>query len=447
MRFVLTSLLAALAVAAPAQAAEVAVTNGTLRLDGGSQFVDADVVQEGTSFTVTDFGLTLEAGDGCSHDTPEVPLVGPVSERTFTCTGVTVAFEATVGGEGNYLGVSASLPKRLLGGPGDDALIGSGTGVTEAQGGAGEDYLSGGESADALDGGAGDDALRGGGEADRLSGGEGGDSLDGDHGSCCLDDPGMEIPPPSGTADLLDGGPGADNFGTVEPSDRLTGGDGRDTAHIVSKAPVTVGLGAGGLDVESVSIAPGDATVRGDARANEIRTSEGKDTVDAGAGFDKVLSGPGDDTVTLRDGFPDFADCGEGTDRVVADEMDEVDGSCETVERAPSVAAPGAAPAARALIAPDDLVVSVRRKGRRVIVRGRLVLPGGTPKSLCTGGGVTLQIRGLARRALRRGTVLDGRCGFTVTLKGRRRGKVRVRAYFAGTPGIGPLSRTRSRSR
>ena len=69
------------------------------------------------------------------------------------------------------------------------------------------------------------------------------------------------------------------------------------------------------------------------------------------------------------------------------------------------------------------------------------MLPAGAPSSLCEGGGVTLQIRGVRRRAVRRGTVLDGRCAFTMKLKAKGRRRIRVKAYFAGTPSVAPIGR------
>ena len=443
MRGCLATLLVTLAAAAPAPAAEISVSAGVLRLDGTGQAVDVDITQDGASFAVVDYAQSLKAGAGCTLDTPEPPLIGPLGDRTFTCTGVTAAVEAQVGGQGSYVNVLADLPKRLRGGPGDDALIGQGSGPTEASGGDGQDFVGGGAADDVLEGGPGEDGLRGGGGADRLSGGDDGDSLVGDDSGCCADASGPaveETPAAAGTADVLDGGAGPDDF-EAEAADRVTGGDGRDTARFSGKAPVTVVLG-GALDVENVSTEQGDSTITGDARANEIRTGEGRDTVDAGGGFDKVQTGPGDDTVRARDGFPDFVECGDGSDTVVADAADEVESTCEAVDRAaaPAAPAPGTTPAA-SLIAPSDLRVGVRRKGRRVTLRGKLVLPAGTAPSLCTGGGVTLEIRGLGRRVRRRGTVLDARCAFTVRLRSKgRRSKLRVKAYFAGTPAVAPIS-------
>jgi Ca2+-binding RTX toxin-like protein len=442
MKRSIATLFATLAVAAPASAGEISVQGGVLRIDGGTGYLDADVYKNEADYSVTDYGQSLEPGDGCTLDTPEAPVVGPLNDRTMTCKGVTVAVEATVGAEDNFLVVDSDLPKRLRGGAGRDLLLGYGSGPTEATGGAGEDSLTGGTGKDTLDGGAGTDRLRGGGDADRLLGGEGEDTLQGDDSSCCIEGPEEEAPKPAGTADLLDGGAGGDTFTGVEPGDLVTGGDGRDTVAVVSRIPVSLVLGAGGLDVENVNVEEGDATVRADGRANDVATGKGKDDIDPGAGFDKVLSGAGDDTVSVRDAFPDYVDCGEGADRVVADAQDEVDATCEAVDRAAPAPPASGGPAAPALISPSDLKVSVKRKGRRVTLRGLVVLPAGTNPSLCKGGGVTLEIKGVMRKTVRRGTVLDARCRFTSTLKGtRKRRKVRVKGFFAGTPQIAPIGR------
>ena len=436
MRVALATLLASLAAAAPASAGEISVGGGVLRIAGGNGFVDADVRQDGASFVVDDYGQSLEPGAGCRTEVPEV--VGPIGDRRITCTGVTAAVEATVGGEGNFLMITSDLPKRLRGGDGVDTMIGNGAGQTIALGGPGDDYLSGGSGDDRLEGGPGDDGLRGGAGVDTALGGEDDDFLQGDGSGCCAE-PTADLPPPAGTADVLDGGPGSDRFAEIEPADRLSGGDGRDTASFFGNGALDLTLGAGGLDVENVSVELADATVRGDGRANEIVTGEGKDAIDAGAGFDKVITGRGDDTVTVRDGFPDYVDCGEGADRVVAEPADEVDASCEVVERADLPAAAPGTPAAPSAIAPSDLKVSARRKGRRVTLRGRLVLPAGASTSLCKGGGVTLEVRGLRKRLVRHGTVLDGRCAFSVKLKAKVRRRIRVKAYFAGTPAVAPI--------
>lgn len=444
-RTTVASLLATLAVAAPASAASVSVEGGVLKINGGSDYVDLDATQDGTDFSIHDWSYELEAGDGCELDSPELPVLGSVGEeRTMTCSDVTASVHATVGGQGNWVYVSSDLPMQLEGGPGGDALFGFGAGAVTAIGGAGDDQLGGGTGTDRLDGGEGMDYLSGGDGTDHLTGGEGADELIGDASMCCFEGEEGEAPALKNTPDVLEGGAGNDRFRGIEPVDVLTGGEGRDAASIESEAPITVALGAGGLDVESVEVRPGDATVRGDARVNEIRTSDGKDTIDPGAGFDLVESGRGDDTVTVRDGFPDVVNCGEGADRVVADTQDEVEASCETVERAataPVAVTPGAPAPVSTLIAPRDLKIAVKKQRRGVVLRGKLLLPAGAPTALCKGGGISLEVKGVGRRTIRTGTVLSGKCTFTLKLKGRAKKKVRVKAFFAGTPALAPVSR------
>jgi Ca2+-binding RTX toxin-like protein len=216
----------------------------------------------------------------------------------------------------------------------------------------------------------------------------------------------------------------------------MTGGEGRDRAYMFAAGPLAVTLGPGGMDVESVTVERADATVRGNTSVNEIITGEGKDDVDPGAGFDTVDTGKGDDRVNVRDGFPDLVSCGEGADAVVADTQDEVESNCEAVDRAAIAppATPGA-PVAAGLIAPTDLQISARRSGRNTILRGRLMLPAGASAALCDGGGITLKV---GKRRI--GTTLNAKCAFTVKLKGRVK-RSKVKAYFAGTPALAPVTR------
>jgi Ca2+-binding RTX toxin-like protein len=445
-RILLVSLFAAFAVASPAAAGTVSVSGGVLKLEGGSDYTDVEGGQQGGDFNLYDYAETLEMGTGCTFDSPAPPIIGPIDgERSITCKGVTAGVEVTVGGEENFVYISSTLPKRLTGGDGMDQLIGSGSGVTTATGGGGGDYLSGGEAADDLDGGTGSDSLRGRGGTDRLVGGEGNDGLQGDDVACCYEDEGgppPEAPPTS--ADVLEGGPGDDQFDSPDGADKLSGGDGRDTVFIESDKAITLKIGAGGYDVEDAAVFGADANVTGDERDNEISTGRGKDTIDPGNGVDKVSSGGGEDTISVRDGAKDTVSCGDGADRVTADAQDEIESSCEVVDKGAGPVGPGTPPpppVVAPLVTPTDLKVKVKRKGRRITLTGRLVLPAGAAPALCQGGGVRLEIKGIGRRTIRRGTVLSGKCAFTVKLKGKASKRVRVTARFAGTPSLAPIVR------
>lgn len=110
----------------------------------------------------------------------------------------------------------------INGGGGNDALYGVG-GNDVIYGGDGHDWMEGGDGNDGLEAGAGNDALYGGNGNDRLHGHAGNDTLDGGYGNDHLQ--GWE------GADALYGGVGDDYLsgGGDGASDRLEGGDGRDT--------------------------------------------------------------------------------------------------------------------------------------------------------------------------------------------------------------------------
>ena len=229
------------------------------------------------------------------------------------------------GGPGNDTG---------LGGPGDDGLLG-GAGIDGLDGGGGADSLDGGADGDTLAGGAGIDSVRGGAGNDQVRGGapglvgaDGGDSLKGDEGNDNLigDD----------GDDNLDGGTGADILG---------GGAGTDTADYQFRLEdITVTLdgqpndgtpGEGdnvGFDVENVRGGGFDDTITGDLRSNLIEGGDGEDYADGGNGVDQLGGGDGGDVVRSRDGVPDNIACGKGTDFVVADSRDRIQGDCDRVD-------------------------------------------------------------------------------------------------------------------
>jgi hypothetical protein len=62
-----------------------------------------------------------------------------------------------------------------------------------------------------------------------------------------------------------------------------------------------------------------------------IRAGKGRDRIFAGGGRDRVFAGKGADVVRARDGKVDRISCGRGNDRVIADEIDKIDKTCEVV--------------------------------------------------------------------------------------------------------------------
>lgn len=206
-------------------------------------------------------------------------------------------------------------------GAGNDGAPGEGdtiTGVEQVLGGAAGDVLSAGAAASRLVGGLGADTLTGGAAADRLIGGtETGDGADGN--------------------DTFDGAGGADIF---------IGGAGRDTASYATRsAPVTVTIGDGANDgaagekddvrddIERVVGGSAGDVLTGDDGANALLGAGGPDLITPGDGADTVDAGPGDDRIEARDLAADAIVCGDGTDTVIADAVDEVAADCETVDR------------------------------------------------------------------------------------------------------------------
>lgn len=124
-----------------------------------------------------------------------------------------------------------------------------GYGVTDIEGGAGDDTLIGNAS---------DNVLIGNGGSDRLIGGPGNDSLYGDISHT--------IPPttPKLQADAVDGGPGSDTL-TTGAGGRALGGPGADTIRINPGATAIGGAGADSVTLE-IPYAPSRSQTRIDLR-------------------------------------------------------------------------------------------------------------------------------------------------------------------------------------
>lgn len=86
----------------------------------------------------------------------------------------------------------------------------------------------------------------------------------------------------------------------------------------------------------------GNDTLDSGAGNDDVDGGDGNDTISAGAGNDKIqgaggtdtiTAGAGDDNIKTPDGNVDKLTCGEGSDTVVADTIDEVAPDCESVTR------------------------------------------------------------------------------------------------------------------
>lgn len=170
------------------------------------------------------------------------------------------AFGADIGN------VTLTSVENLIGGAGNDVLMGANTGHM-LDGGAGLDTLIGGTGADTLIGGAG---------ADVLTGGEGNDSMDGGFGA-----------------------------------DTMTGGLGDDTYIVDNVGDVVIEAAGGGIDtvltarnhtlaahVENLVLQGSDnRTATGNAENNVLTGNDGNSKLQGLAGNDTLLGGVGDDTL------------------------------------------------------------------------------------------------------------------------------------------------------
>ena len=309
-------------------------------------------------------------------------------------SGIVASLGGSAGGKASD-GDTLKNFQDLVGGDGDDTLIGDATANT-LSGGPGTDHLVGRQGNDTLNGGAGTDYadysqdgdFRGtrGVVVDLNSGTESGV---GDSGT--EDKIGSDVEGAIGTArddtlsgstgnDVLIGLAGADTFsgrsgndmidpGTVAgdsdgASDTITGGNGTDTVTYQARTtPVSVTPdgkaddGAAGekdnvgTSVENVTGGSGNDTISADATATHLNVPNafdggpgndtltglaGNDTLTGGDGNDTVSGDDGDDTLKLVDAKADTGNCGAGKDTVEADEgIDTVNADCETVKRTP----------------------------------------------------------------------------------------------------------------
>jgi len=229
------------------------------------------------------------------------------TQLTGLGTDTLVSIEAaslTGGVANNTLDASlATIPVTMLGGDGNDFLIGS-TLSDSLSGDNGNDTLLGGLGDDRLVGGAGDDSGSGGGGNDILYGGAGRDRLNGDDGNDTVSGQGS-------SNDTVSGGLG---------NDRIDGGDGLDIldetgdANIVLTMTTMTGLGSDVfVGIESASLTGGVGHNRLDVSAvtwpTTLNGGDGNDTLLGGSSNDLLSGGSGDDVArgglgddTLRGG-------------------------------------------------------------------------------------------------------------------------------------------------
>lgn len=351
---------------------------------------------EAGEYSVTDSGwmgdvqLSVAAGPGCSTNS--------VDHARCAAADV-IALNISVGDQSDEAIVNASTTATILGGGGEDFLVG-GTKHDTLAGEDGNDYLLGGDGADSLSGGAGSDMASyedhvdaviadvGGGtndgsaedgpegardnvqaDVEGLIGGDGDDVLTGDGGANVLDGGFGGANTLNGLGgndelfggdgnDALNGGDGADLLEGLQGADSFSGGSGFDTAsYEYHWSGVVADIGGGhddgntedgppgardsvGTDVEGLTGTYGDDALSGDSGANAIAGGEGSDTLTGGEGVDALSGGEGTDMIRSRDSAADQVACGTGVDWSVADGLDSVGADCEFIDRPSPASAP-----------------------------------------------------------------------------------------------------------
>ena len=236
--------------------------------------------------------------------------------------GASVSYSAALGDLGDQISVFATAPGSVSGEEGGDLI----------SGGSGAETLDGGPEADRLDGNDGNDTLiPGNGDGDLALAGAGDDTVSVMYGD--------------GTGDLQDGGPGVD---TLSYGTSVFGGVTFDTGTDLNASRARISTQPAQEDTasgfEDVVASNGLDAVRGSDGVNHIDTGREPfaqpgtatppdrfDVVNPLGGPDSVTTGRGDDVVDVVDGSQDRLRCGEGNDRVTADQFDLLY-DCEAVD-------------------------------------------------------------------------------------------------------------------
>ena len=268
--------------------------------------------------------------------------------------------------EGNNLNPPATEPILFDGGEGDDTFDASGgAGFTDQTmqpvtlvGGKGNDRLVGGGSGDRLHADAGNDVLVGGQSFDTVTylSSPGPASVDlsradpQDTGAFGTDQfagvefltgsPYDDVLTGSDITNLIQGGGGNDVLTGRGGDDNLDGGPGSDTASYHETPAgatqgVAVDLGLAGLQntrAAGSDILTGIENLGGSPFADELTGDDQPNTITGWEGEDSLLGQDGDDHFAVRDGTRDLVTCGPGVDTVDADvqPIDSIFGDCES---------------------------------------------------------------------------------------------------------------------
>ena len=239
--------------------------------------VDVVSFDNGTGRLTISVGETNSVAITAASGSVVVQVNGMANTQFGTVAAGTVQSIVVNGGAGANLVDLSALLKR-------DFANAGGVAIT-VLGGAGNDTLIGSGFADSIDGETGDDLVRGGSKNDTLSGGADNDTIYGDSG-----------------ADSVEGGTGNDLLMGRSGKDTLLGNDGTDTIF-------------GGSGRDSIRGENGADIIRGNQGSDSLFGESGDDTIIGGGGRDSISGGDDDDNLVGSAGS-DGINAGAGADIV-----------------------------------------------------------------------------------------------------------------------------------
>lgn len=296
----------------------------------------------GVGADILDGGLGIDTVQYAGTVGQRIDLLVP-STNTGEALGDTfVSIEVLLGGSGNDTLLGMGTADLVDGSAGDDQIYGR-AGNDTLRGGAGDDMLFGGLGADVLDGGAGFDTVQYSGNVgqridlllSQTNTGEAvGDTFIGIEG--VIGGSGNDLLLGNTTADLLDGSTGDDQIYGRAGNDTLRGGGGNDVIYGGLGADLiyggsgtdTLNYGLGGafiLDLMQPASNTGEAigdqlfeieVILGSAQGDQILGGAGNDRFEGMAGGDSLNGRDGNDTLIGGDGN-DTMTGGIGVDRFI----------------------------------------------------------------------------------------------------------------------------------
>ncbi len=268
---------------------------------------------------------TLEGGAGADTIDPG----GGIDWLSYAAdtTGVTIdlQFSDARGGDAAGDSIPGSGFSGLIGGEGNDSLVGRDNATDTLIGGGGGDILRAfGSAGDVLAGGEGDDTLVGRTGDDSLRGDGGNNSIFAAEGNDTIDVTGSN----PGTSDTVDAGEGNDLVFLGTGLLTLEGGAGVDTLdgtavvgdYLLDLESGATTFGESILGIEAFLAGGSNETVLGSTSANLILGGDGLDSLAGREGDDTLAGGTGDDTLIGGGGDDSFVwNLGDGLDLLLGE--------------------------------------------------------------------------------------------------------------------------------